>query len=1141
MLTGQIEATCGDIVVFGQRDMNQIRRSLGVCSQQDIFYEDLTVTEELTFFAAINQVDIEAIAETVRLKVVQFMLPPNTKVNHISGGQRRCLSVAISLLGQKKLIVLDEPTSGMDVSLRNVMWNALMHERRERIIVVTTHFMDEADLHADNVAIMASGQLVASGKVQELKDQYASGYRLTISLLPGYDPLDLLDKIYEAAPKAYIQRQMRSTLHLKIPDQSDSASLYALLVENEKSCGIADFGVSRGSLQDVFYFFAGYEDRSGSGQEEIILPRTTPRKVSYQQHSIATFRKRLRHTSRDVSGIILTFVVPLVFFMILVLMPQIQVAHHIPSYKEAGSESLSNYGTCRSNLSRNEPMRQCAFGVELDPAKCRGYCQGHYRAECPSDNCRGEIAQNATFPRDLPYCMRNATVIPRVCETEWFSFCSLGLVDCNARECCNFRNSNSPYYPCSSCRGNTWACYKSDCLRKDDVRLQGAINGYILTLVLTMAYCLSTASSIGFVAREREQFRNIKQLQMISGLSPWIYWWCNWIWDILIGIISIMPSLIFLPFFDMLNSDPEAEGGIFVLLILFNLAATFLSYIYASIGTRLAAQAISGVMVFHVVSGCLLGAISTLCRFVYYDTSTVTLTTLDTEYLRFVYLIFPAYALHDGIFQIVLRQYGNPYGSLQGSTERCKLSQQCWTKLSSDCCVPGVFEWDIGGRSIVYLVFTIVGLVLILVVIESQNLFHCLKYKRETSLTVQEMMDDDVCCEAERVAIGGANYDPLLIENLSIQYDTHKYALRKLSLGIHRGECFGYLGVNGAGKSSTIRVLTGCLQPTSGRARIMGFDVYRERQSTRQRVGYCPQHEALLDTLSVGEHLELFARIKSIPEVDIEHTVRCQLKLFHLTRYRHTLIKALSGGAKRTVSVAIALLGQPDIVILDEPSNGMDPAARHRLWRIIEHMCRVRYCTIFLTSHSVNECESLCDRVGILRNGQLRCIGTVSHLTSKFSDAYRIRLKLYPPTVKQLEWIEQQINVPRKVITQEMLRSICDRLGGLERFERLRADLQEFLDSTGRIPVSVFCASWMHNLRLEEIVQYFQHKYQGVSIVESGRDFTAEISIPKESVPRMQHLFAALNYSRTAYGIENYTLSQSSLRDIFNRIANDTI
>ncbi|ETI57358.1 hypothetical protein F443_00336, partial [Phytophthora nicotianae P1569] len=192
MLTGLIPPTSGDATLYGrsvQADFNELRQIMGICPQHDVLFNELTVEEHLLLFGTMKHIPFTSLKEEVERMIREVGLVEKRKVaaRNLSGGQKRKLSVALAFMGDSKLVFLDEPTSGMDPYSRRFTWNLLQRNRDDRVIVLTTHFMDEADILGDRIAIMADGQLCCAGSSLFLKNRYGAGYNLTMIKAPGCD------------------------------------------------------------------------------------------------------------------------------------------------------------------------------------------------------------------------------------------------------------------------------------------------------------------------------------------------------------------------------------------------------------------------------------------------------------------------------------------------------------------------------------------------------------------------------------------------------------------------------------------------------------------------------------------------------------------------------------------------------------------------------------------------------------------------------------------------------------------------------------------------------------------------------------------------------------------------------------------
>ena len=227
----------------------------------------------------------------------------------------------------------------------------------------------------------------------------------------------------------------------------------------------------------------------------------------------------------------------------------------------------------------------------------------------------------------------------------------------------------------------------------------------------------------------------------------------------------------------------------------------------------------------------------------------------------------------------------------------------------------------------------------------------------------------------------------ITIDNVCKNYKSKK-ALDNVSLSIKQGELFGLLGVNGAGKTTLIKILCGLTRKTSGTITINNFNLDKEIDKIKEIIDISPQETSVANNLTVKENLEFFANIYNNRDVN---TINEIIDIFNLNEVLNQRAKSLSGGYKRRLSIAIALISKPKILFLDEPTLGLDVFARRELWNIIKKL--QKNITIILTSHYLEEIENLCDRVAILSNGKLLKTGTIEEIkqitnTQNFEDAF---------------------------------------------------------------------------------------------------------------------------------------------------------
>ncbi len=207
-------------------------------------------------------------------------------------------------------------------------------------------------------------------------------------------------------------------------------------------------------------------------------------------------------------------------------------------------------------------------------------------------------------------------------------------------------------------------------------------------------------------------------------------------------------------------------------------------------------------------------------------------------------------------------------------------------------------------------------------------------------------------------------------------------AVRSISFEVARGEVFGFLGANGAGKTTAIKMLTGLLLPTSGEARVAGYDVYRETESIRRHIGYMSQRFSLYEDLTVRENVELYGGIYGLSDERIASRSAELIERLGLRDVRDTLVGSIPLGWKQKLAFSVAVIHDPAIVFLDEPTSGVDPITRRQFWEMI-YTAASKGTTVFVTTHYMDEAE-YCDRVSIMVDGTIAALGTPDELKRQY-------------------------------------------------------------------------------------------------------------------------------------------------------------
>lgn len=334
------------------------------------------------------------------------------------------------------------------------------------------------------------------------------------------------------------------------------------------------------------------------------------------------------------------------------------------------------------------------------------------------------------------------------------------------------------------------------------------------------------------------------------------------------------------------------------------------------------------------------------------------------------------------------------------------------------------------------------------------------------------------CCEEKPVVV---------VSNLRKQYKgkregfsfskKRKVATKNISFCVRKGEVLGLLGPNGAGKSTIMHMLSGETEPTAGEILMGDYGTdFQPVENPLEHVGYCPQLNPLWPRITLQEHLEIYAAIKGLHQRDIPNIIKRVVSALELKDHLYKQAKNLSAGLKRKLCFALSMLGNPQIVLLDEPSTGMDPKSKQRMWRAIRAAFKNKQRGALLTTHYMEEAEAVCDRVAIMVSGQLRCIGSIQHLKGKFGRGYSLEINLK------------------------------EELTGLQQVALLH----------------------------KEILKIFPHAARQDSFAT-----LMVYKIPMEDVKSLAKSFAQLENAKQNFNFEEYNFSQSTLEQVFMEFAKE--
>ena len=241
---------------------------------------------------------------------------------------------------------------------------------------------------------------------------------------------------------------------------------------------------------------------------------------------------------------------------------------------------------------------------------------------------------------------------------------------------------------------------------------------------------------------------------------------------------------------------------------------------------------------------------------------------------------------------------------------------------------------------------------------------------------------------------------PLVVRDIHKRYKGDVWANRGISLSAEPGELLGILGPNGAGKTTLVRQITAELLPTSGEIRVFGHDVVTDPSRVKSLIGVMPQEAELYYNLSVYQHLRIFGKLRGLTPSTAARRADQLIEDLNLVEHRDVTAERLSGGLKRRVLVGIASLARPPLLVLDEPTTGLDPQARRDLWMLLRRY-REAGTAVLLTTHYMEEAEALCDRVGIIQDGKLLALDTVDNLRASHGYAFKVTYLPDGPALEQ--------------------------------------------------------------------------------------------------------------------------------------------
>lgn len=481
-----------------------------------------------------------------------------------------------------------------------------------------------------------------------------------------------------------------------------------------------------------------------------------------------------------------------------------------------------------------------------------------------------------------------------------------------------------------------------------------------------------------------ERVSKAKHIQLVSGASRVMFWASSFVFDYIAYLITALAIFIVFCAANLEQFSGAQLGYVFLLLVIFGFSLIPFIYLLSFLFKDSSAAFSRLVLVLTMVGLGGIFAVLITAR------PSFGLDNYSPK-IKWALLILPQFSFVQGLIDLFDNYSFNKI---------CTISSQAMALCGQNGYFPNnnYLGWaDPGiGRQIFFMFLTAILSWIGIALIESwPAVSAALRLRTRFVLPRQEADDPDVAAERSRAEVGDGGKDVVRAVGLSKAFMKEKqpfYAVKNISFAIPYGECFGLLGVNGAGKSTTFSLLTGEQATSDGAAYIAGYNVYSQRSDASRFMGFCPQFDGLLPLLTGREHLFLYAALRGVPVSEAKSQIETLLDELNLQPVANKLAGTYSGGNKRRLATAVALLGNHPVIFLDEPTTGVDPKARREMWNFLSTVIRSGR-SIVLTSHSMAECEALCTRLSIMVDGRLKALGTLQHLKSRYGNGYKVTIK----------------------------------------------------------------------------------------------------------------------------------------------------
>ncbi|KAI5853669.1 P-loop containing nucleoside triphosphate hydrolase protein [Durotheca rogersii] len=941
----------------GSVSINASPSQMGIRPQQNVMWDQLTVYEHLSIWNCLKGNVEDAAALDRLIEKCDLVLKKNSLAGSLSGGMKRKLQLACMLVGGSSICLMDEVTSGLDPLSRRVIWNVILSERSRRTMVLSTHFLDECEVLSDHVVIITLGKLKCQGTLAELKNQYGGGYRV-------YVP-----KTEDVSAVPYPIAEERDKFICRTPDSASAARLLGSL-PNAKN---EEVYITGPTIEDVF-LKVSEEPHTLIGEkvEEISISDAQPSRqrgpqvepplwLTYSQQIQALFVKRIQVLRSNWWPYLFALAIPLIATYFL--------GELLRDYETPDCNKLVSFASREQRMSIRSTGNLALGPESLNDTVAQiiddlfGIIRYEWETGPFVQNSRVELEDFVrTHGRNITsgggIWMGDDNSAPLIAYTPLYGI--------NSPELLNMLNQARSGVPIAGYTSSLRSYHQAE---------GGESVTYVT--IFCLLHTLYPAFFALYPAFERRSL--VRGLQYSNGVRPFPLLFSYWMFDFMFVLVICAASTAMVapaaPWF--------GPGYVWFAQVLYGLAATLFAYLVS-----LVARSQSSAFAFSVLFMCIMYALSVVTLVVLQTTDGANQMANDGTTFG-LGITFPIQNLMRAL-AISLNMY----------IIRCR-GQTMITDGGS------IYAY---GGPIMLLILQNISLFTLLLWLEGGSF----AWLRRTKALPPAISTADIemtgvspagrpDVDAETTRVEASKSDLLRILHVLKNFGSN-IAVDNVSLGLQEGEILALLGPNGAGKTTIINMVRGDLIPSSGRIYLEGVDVLQHRRLAQKHLGVCPQFDAL-DLLTVREHLVFYARCKGVP--DVADAVSRVMSRVGLTAHAAKLGSRLSGGNKRKLSLAIALLGDPPVLLLDEPSSAMDAASKRVLWRaLLAAVAPGR--SVLLTTHSMEEADALATRAAIIA-GRVLAVGSTQALRRAHSNEYHVHLILRsaPPSgVEEMRGIE---------------------------------------------------------------------------------------------------------------------------------------